>query len=341
MRIAQISTNTIPVPPRDYGGTQRTVHYLTEELVKRGHEVFLFAKKGSTSNATKTFEYESDDPRKQLDFIIKHLPPDIDIIHDHYGIVAKANPPIPTICQSHSKSIKGRVQIPVYVSKFILRKYGKRRGYAVHNGVRMSDYTFRTAKQSYMLFLGRVIKEKGVHLAIKVAKETGKKLIIAGPLNDKSYYNARIKPHLGRNIRYVGSVGGKRKRELLANASCVLFTSTWDEPFGFVLVESMASGTPVLGFKKGGVAEVLRGMPQLLCRTTSGMAAKIKNRQQLPTARRLRRYARTRYSDIVMTDSFLKLYRKVLNNNLYKIPKNTLWNRRKAKLKTTSDGGGR
>ncbi|NBD27338.1 glycosyltransferase [Paenibacillus glycinis] len=338
MRIAQISTNTIPVPPKDYGGTQRDVHYLTEELVKRGHEVFLFAKKGSTSNATRTFEYESDDPQEQLDFIIKNLPDDVDIIHDHYGIVAKANPPIPTICQSHSKGIKSRVQIPVYVSKFILRKYGKRRGYAVYNGIRMDDYTFRTAKQKYLLFLGRLIKEKGVHLAIKVAKKSGRRLIIAGTLNDKRYFNAKIKPHLGKKIRYVGTVGGDRKRELLANASCVLFTSTWDEPFGLVLVESMASGTPVLGFRKGGVAEVLRGMPSLLCKTTSGMAAKVKYRKRLPAARRLRRYARSRYSDIIMTDSFLKLYRKVINKKLYKIKKNTLWNRRKAKLQAAANG---
>ncbi|SFJ77366.1 Glycosyltransferase Family 4 [Paenibacillus sp. UNC496MF] len=138
MRIAQISTNTIPVPPKNYGGTQRDVHYLTEELVKRGHEVFLFAKKGSTSNATQTFEYESNDKSKQLDFIIKNMPPDIDIIHDHYGIVAKAKPPIPTICQSHSKWIRSNVQIRVYVSKFILRKYGKGKGYAVYNGMRMA-----------------------------------------------------------------------------------------------------------------------------------------------------------------------------------------------------------
>ncbi|TCM99443.1 glycosyltransferase involved in cell wall biosynthesis [Paenibacillus sp. BK033] len=332
MRIALISTNTIPVPPKGYGGTQREVHYLTEELVKRGHEVFLFAKKGSSSNATQTFEYESNDRKEQLDFIIKNLPPDVDIIHDHYGIVAKANPPIPTIGQSHSQGSDSRIQIPVYVSKFILRKFGKRRGYAVYNGIRMDDYTFRTTKQNYMLFLGRVIKKKGVHLAIKVAKKTGKRLIIAGTLNDKKYYNSKIKPHLGKNIRYVGIVGGERKRQLLANASFVLFTSTWDEPFGLVLVESMASGTPVLGFRKGGVTEVLRGMPQLLCRTTSDMAAKVKNRKRLPAARKLRRYVRTRYSDIILTDSVLKLYQKVLDNKLYKIRNNTLWNRRKAEL---------
>ncbi|SFJ05086.1 Glycosyltransferase involved in cell wall bisynthesis [Paenibacillus sp. UNC496MF] len=338
MRIAQISTNTIPVPPKDYGGTQRDVHYLTEELVRRGHEVFLFAKKGSTSNATQTFEYESNDQTAQLDFIIKNMPPDIDIIHDHYGIVAKANPPIPTICQSHSKRIKSSVQIRVYVSKFILRKYGRGKGYAVYNGMSMDDYTFKKKKQQYLLFLGRLIKEKGVHLAIKVAKKTGRKLIIAGTLNDRKYYNAKIKPHLGKKIRYVGAVGGDRKRALLANAHCVLFTSTWDEPFGLVLVEAMASGTPVLGFRRGAVPEVLRGVPRLVCDTTAGMAAKVRNRKRLPSARALRRYARTRYSDRNMTDAFLKLYRRVIDKKLYKIKQNTLWNRRKSKLQSMSNG---
>lgn len=339
MRIAQISTNTIPVPPKRYGGTQREVHYLTEELVKRGHEVFLFAKKGSKSNATQTFEYDSDDRTEQLDFIIKNMPPNIDIIHDHYGIVARANPPIPTIGQSHSNTFRSNVQIRVYVSKFILRKYGKGKGYAVHNGLRMDDYDFRKKKQNYLLFIGRLIKEKGVHLAIKVAKKTGRKLIIAGTLNDKNYFKAKIKPHLGNKIRYIGPVGGGRKRRLLADAHCVLFTSTWDEPFGLVLVEAMASGTPVLGFRRGGaVPEVLGGMPKLLCDTTTCMAAKVNNREGLPNARVLRRYARTRYSERTLADAFLRLYRRVIKKKLYKIKADTLWNQRLAELQPTSNG---
>lgn len=330
MKIAQISTNTIPVPPKDYGGTQRDVHYLTEELVRRGHEVILFAKEGSTSRATQTFEYPSADPTEQLDFIIKNLPDDVDFIHDHYGIAARANPPIPTIRNSHSKEAKG-VQIPVYVSKTILRKYGKNKGFFVHNGIRVEDYAFRKKKGNYLLFLGRLIEEKGVHLAIKVAQKTGKSLIIAGTLNDQEYYNSKIKPHLNKRIRYVGPVGGSEKRDLLSKASCVLFTSTWDEPFGLVLIEALASGTPVLGFKRGGaVPEVLKGLPQLLCSNTNQMIWKVKNRKNFPTAFRCRRYVRTYFSDRVMTDKFLKLYQKIIKGKTYKVIQNSAWNMRKA-----------
>ncbi|OBZ13364.1 MULTISPECIES: glycosyltransferase family 4 protein [Bacillales] len=332
MKIAQISTNTITVPPKDYGGTQRDVHYLTEELVRRGHEVILFAKKGSTSNASQTFEYPSNNRKEQLDFIIKNLPEDVDFIHDHYGIVAKANPPIPTIRNSHSKGVAG-VQIPIYVSKTILKKYGKNKGFYVHNGIRVEDYQFRKNKDDYLLFIGRMIEQKGVHLAIKVAKKTGKKLIIAGPLNDRKYFNSKIKPHLNHKIRYVGSVGGSKKQELLSGASCVLFTSTWDEPFGLVLIEALASGTPVLGFKKGAVPEVLKGLPQLLCSNTNEMASKIRNSKKLPSAHKCRRYVRARFSDIVMTDNFLKLYQKIIKRKKYKLIKHSLWNKRKAKAK--------
>ena len=331
MKIAQISTNTIPVPPKDYGGTQRDVYYLTEELVRRGHEVLLFAKKGSTANATATFEYPSSNRQEQLDYIIQNLPDDVDFIHDHYGIVAKTNPPIPTIRNSHSKGVTG-VQIPVYVSNLIRRKYGKSKGYSVYNGIKVEDYKFSKTKSGYLLYLGRLIEQKGVHLAIKVAQKTGKKLIIAGTLNDKKYFNSKIKPHLNKRIRYIGPVGGQTKMNLLSKASCVLFTSTWDEPFGLVLIEALASGTPVLGFKKGAVPEVLKGLPQLLCSNTKEMIAKVKSRNRFPTAHRCRRYVSSNFSDRIMTDNFLKLYKKIIEGKKYKIIQNSLWNRRKSKL---------
>ncbi|WP_284637726.1 glycosyltransferase family 4 protein [Paenibacillus silviterrae] len=329
MKIVQISTNSLPVPPKDYGGTQRDVYYLTEELVRRGHEVILFAKKGSNTLATATYEYPSNSRKEQLKFIMRHMPKDVDIIHDHYGIVSKASPPIPTIRNSHSKAVRG-VQLPVYVSKTILKKYGKNKGYYVHNGIRLSDYVFRETKQDYLLFLGRIMNPKGVHLAIEVAKKTGKQLIIAGTLNNntmyKEYFRKRIKPHLNDQISFVGPVGGKMKQELISQASVVLFPSTWDEPFGLVLIEAMACGTPVLGFKKAGaVPEVLKGMPQLLCDDAADMADKVKSREELPSAQECRAYVDKYFSDKVMTDNFLDLYNKVIDEKLYKIKRNTGW----------------
>ncbi|MEW9702174.1 glycosyltransferase family 4 protein [Paenibacillus sp. SI8] len=328
----QISTNTIPVPPKDYGGTQRDIHYLTEELVRRGHEVILFAMKGSTTNATKIFEYTSNDLDQQLEFIMRHLPSDADIIHDHYGIVSKANPPIPTLRQSHSNRRLTGVQIPVYVSKTMLRKIGKNNGYYVHNGIRLSDYNFRQKKKGYLLYLGRIMQQKGVHLAIEVAKKTGKDLIIAGTLNNTSsyeqYFNAEIKPHLNQQIRYVGPVGGRTKTNLLSSASCVLFTSTWEEPFGLVLIEALACGTPVLGFKKGAVPEILKGFPQLLCNSTEEMALKVQNRSGFPSPLSCRNYVRKHFSDRIMTTNFLRLYRKIIREKAYKILKNPIWKKR-------------
>jgi glycosyltransferase involved in cell wall biosynthesis len=337
VKIVQISTNSLPVPPKDYGGTQRDVFYLTEELVRRGHEVILFAKKGSNTRATITYEYPSDSRKEQLKFIMRHMPKDVDIIHDHYGIVSKANPPIPTIRNSHSKAVRG-VQLPVYVSKTILKKYGKNNGYYVHNGIRLSDYEYRDKKKDYILFLGRIMEQKGVHLAVEVAKKTGKKLIIAGTLNNnkqyKDYFDTKVKPHLNDQISFVGPVGGKWKQELLSQASVVLFPSTWDEPFGLVLIEALACGTPVLGFKgAGAVPEVLKGLPQLLCDNASDMACKVLAREKLPTAEECRAYVDQSFSDIVMTDNFLKLYNKVLSEKLYKVDSSSGWNKLKKAIR--------
>jgi len=317
LKIVQISTNTIPVPPKDYGGTQRMVYYLTEDLIRRGHNVILFAKKGSKAKATRIYEYPSNNVKKQLQYINKNMPKDADIVHDHYGIFARTKPGIPTIRHSHAKGIKG-VQHPVYVSRTIQKKYGKNRGHFIHNGIRLKDYSYRTEKNDYLLFLGRLIEEKGVHLAIKVAQQTGKRLIIAGNIPDMRYFRTKIKPHLNNRIQYVGPVGGARKLDLLARASCVLFTSTWDEPFGLVMIEALASGTPVLGFRKGAVTEVLSGMPGLLCSSTTDMIRKVR-KHAYPSPAACRRYVQNHFSDRSMTSKFLSLYVKIIRRQPYRI----------------------
>lgn len=131
---------------------------------------------------------------------------------------------------------------------------------------------------------------------------------------------------MNKRIQFVGPVGGTKKQKLLSEASCVLFTSTWDEPFGLVLIEALASGTPVLGFKKGGaVPEVLSGLPVLICKNTKNMISKVKHQKKFPSANRCRRYVKANFSDRVMTSKFLKLYKKIIKKNKYKLLKNTSW----------------
>ncbi|MFD0696666.1 glycosyltransferase family 4 protein [Paenibacillus sp. GCM10027628] len=314
MRIAMISTNVLAVPPIDYGGTEREVHYLTEELTRRGHKVFLFAKKGSVSNATKTFYWPSGNKQEQLAFLRAKLPANIDIIHDHYGLASKLNTRTPIVRSNHGNS-RLFVKHPVYVSKTMLMTIGKGKGYYIPNGIRLADYKYSTRKADYLLFLGRMNRLKGVHLAIEVAKKTDKKLLLAGPvtpLGDKKYFQSMIRPQLNKNIQYIGSVGGARKQKLLSQASCVLFPSIWNEPFGLVMVEALASGTPVLALKNGAAPEVLKGMPQLLCRNANEMANKVKNLSKLPPPYTCRRYVRTHYSDRVLATRFIALYKRIL-----------------------------
>jgi glycosyltransferase involved in cell wall biosynthesis len=211
----------------------------------------------------------------------------------------------------------------------------------VYNGIRLKDYKYEDAKNEYLLYLGRMMEQKGVHLAIEVAKKTGKELIIAGTLNNnkiyEDYFDSIIRPHLNEQIRYVGPIGGNEKQELLSKASCVLFPSTWNEPFGLVLIEALACGTPALGFSKGGVQEVLKGLPQLLCDNTEDMAAKVLDRTGFPSANECRSYVREHFSDRIMTDHFLELYDKIIKEKKYNIITNSLWNERKTNMNISDE----
>lgn len=312
MKIIQIAPNTVPVPPWGYGGKERQIYFLTEELTKRGHEVILYAKKGSACQG-EILEYPSNKPKKQLDFILQTLPADTDIIHDHYGIVSRIVQPYPIIRSVHGDK-KVTAQVPVYVSKTLLKTAGKNKGYFVHNGIRLEDYRYRAFKDDFLLFIGRMAEIKGVHIAIDAAKRSGRRLFIAGPIRKKSeleYFNQKVQPELNHQIIYLGNVGGEKKLELLARAYCVLFPSIWNEPFGLVPIEALASGTPVLALKYGAVPEILKGLPQLLCKNEANMSKKIM-KGEFPSPQECRLYVETHFSVQVMTDNFLRLYTKII-----------------------------
>ena len=311
MKIVQIAKNVIPVPPIGYGGTERDIHYLTNCLIDRGHEVIVFAKQGSKCKG-KLIEYPKS-LTNLLPFVLKNLPVDADVIIDHAGFVAREKLPIPTLCSIHSAN-KMNVQFPVYVSKYLLDHKGNGKGYFVHNGIGLEDYPYLEQKENFILSLGRIIPSKGTHLAIMAAKATGDSLLIAGNVPKKGieYFNKKVKPHIdGTQIKYIGEVGGDEKMKLLSKAKCVLFPITWEEPFGLVPIEAMACGTPVIAFRKGGVRETMKGFPELTCNNVKEMV-NILQRNQFPPPKKLREYVTQHFSAEVMTDNFEKLIAKAL-----------------------------
>lgn len=300
--------------PSIKGGTEKIVYELTEELIRRGHEVYLFAASGSRSKA-KLITYPKGLRHGGLArFVLSKLPERTDIIHDHSfrSALGTVYPRIPTVCTVHIP-VKRRVKYPVYVSKRACQRMGNNKGFYVYNGINTGEYEFSTEKHSYMLYIGRIIRNKGVLQAIQVAEKTGKKLIIAGPVKAPGFFRKEVMPRIRNNpkIHYVGPVGGKVKQKLIKHAECVLFPSLWEEPFGLVMVESMACGTPVLALRKGAVPEVLSGFPYLICNSVSEMAVKAQQKKY-PSPHHLRAYVHTRFTNKKMTDRYLRIYHEVL-----------------------------
>lgn len=315
MKIVQVAPDYIPVPPVKYGGIERVVYDLTEELVRLGHEVILYAMPGTKSHA-RVMEYShTDDPYQIRAFVEKTLPDQTDIVHDHThsSIIGRSPFPIPVVSTIHVPRYNP-VTYPVYPSWHMHAKHGKHKGYCIHHGLNPNDYQFSSHKENYLLFLGRLIPEKGILHALDLADWTGHTLIIAGPESDitdaasSAYYVNHVLPRIVNNphVKFVGEVGGQERQDLLKRARCVLFLSE-DEAFGLVMIEAMACGTPVLALANGAVPEIMEGYPELVCGDISQMKEKILH-LQLPAPHDLRHYVIERFSSSVMAQHYLNVY---------------------------------
>ncbi|MGM0846609.1 MAG: glycosyltransferase [Bacillota bacterium] len=319
MRIVQVSTDTLPVPPPKYGGIQRLVHSLSEELVNRGHEVFVFAPKGSVSSGT-VIPYSHTGPNPELiqNFIQENLPDNIDIIHDHthFSLIDKLKLPIPTVSNININTT-AFPKYPVYISQNALQESGGNKGFCISPGIDLSQYEFSETKQDYLLFMGELKLQKGILDALEIARLLNMKLIIAGPVYDREFFTKEVEPIINGNpnISYIGEVGGKQKQDLLKRACCLLFPIIYREPFGIVMIEALACGTPVLAYDKGAVSEVLHGFPQLICRKLEEIVEKINNRN-FPPPQALRKYIEEHFSQDKMADKYIELYEKIIHDNL-------------------------
>ena len=335
LRIIQvISPICTPVSAVDTAGTEKIVYEITQELVKRGHRVVLYAPKGSNVSAKLVPFPKHFEDRHLPAFIRKTRPSKVDLIHDHTftSIVRLRKMGIPVLPTHHLPTNKA-FHDSVYVSH-AARENVSSNGQVVHNGINPDEYEYSEEKDDYLLFIGRILPDKGVIHAIEVAERNHQKLIIAGPIKDEEYFRNILLPRIdnNENIHYIGAVAGKQKQDLLKRARCVLFPSIWKEPFGLVLIEAMISGTPVLALNNGAALEVLEGFPQLVCNSIDELAHKALN-ESFPPSHVLREYVLNKFTTSTMVDQYITLYEQKINEFMRRRVKLKLLRRRKLKLR--------
>lgn len=314
MRILHVAPNHETVPPAKDGGTERVIAELTNELAKRGHEIVLFAPWGSNIDG-QVITYPFIGDHQIRDYVIQMLPNNIDIIHDHTfdAAIGRLRLPIPTVCTMHL-DVRGEVDYPIYVSRSSMENIGNHYGYYVYNGIHAEDYQFSEQKQDFLLFMGRIVREKGILQALDLAEATGQRLIIAGPIHDELLFTQYITPRLRQNpmLHYIGPVGGQLRQDLLRLAKCLLFPIQWEEPFGLVMIEAMACGTPVLALGRGAVPEIMAGCPEFICWSLEEMKMKIEQFHVIYPPYELRKYVHERFSVERMANNYEELYMKVI-----------------------------
>jgi glycosyltransferase involved in cell wall biosynthesis len=335
MKIAILAPVAWRTPPRHYGPWEQVASLLTEELVKAGHEVTLFATADSVTNAelrsivAKGYEEdETADPKVVECLHISNCfeqAGEFDIIHNHFDFLPLtytklvATPVITTIHGFSSEKI-----VPVY------KKYNAANRYisisnadrnpsldylaTVYHGIDIDRFTYRKKPEGgYLLFFGRIHHDKGTAEAIEIARRTDRKLILAGIIQDEHYFNEKVKPFLEEGkVEYVGSADPQKRDEILGNADALLHPINFDEPFGLSVVESLACGTPVIAFNRG-------SMPEILSHGFSGFLVNrideaVESIPSLPDIDRenCRKTVESRFTARVMAEAYMSAYTAVL-----------------------------
>ena len=299
MRIALLAPPYIPVPPAGYGGTELFIAHLAEALCDRGHDVVVYANGESRVSCEVRWTYaEADWPLlpdtnatlKSLDHcawaLSDSLGAGFDVVHVNDAIAVPLSrflsvPVIHTLhhpCERDLSALYERYPGVWYVAISDAQRRMERmpRLRTIHHGVRLEDYRFEERKQGYLAFLGRFAPVKGPHLAIEAARRAGLPLKLAGEIQPtfQDYWETMVRPHLdGSQFEYVGEADLVTKNELLAGAEALLFPIQWDEPFGLVMIEAMACGTPVIALPGGSVSEIVRnGATGWICGDIEEMA---------------------------------------------------------------------
>ena len=353
MRIAQVAPPLESVPPFRYGGTERVVWTLTEELVRRGHDVTLFASGDSHTSARLVPvvdralwhhrpQYADFGPFWALTLgrVWREIE-SFDVVHSHLdymGFPAARGAPLPVLTTLHGRldlpeleplydeftdvplvSISNAQRAPVPDANWVS---------TIYHGIPTHQYTFRPEPGRYLAFLGRVSPEKGVDTAIRIALNSGWSIRIAArmPLpykdnpevrRDWAYYENEVQPLLqGPNVELIGQVDDTQKDAFLGHAAALLFPIRWPEPFGLVMIEALACGTPVLALRAGSVPEIIRdGVTGFIRDTEEELLEAVQHIGEIDRAR-CREEAERRFSPGCMAHQYEQLYERLIDERL-------------------------
>jgi glycosyltransferase involved in cell wall biosynthesis len=342
LRIAMIAPPWFTVPPQGYGGVENMCADLVDGLVDRGHDVTLIGAGPAGTRAGRFLTTYAEPPSGRLG---EPLPEvlhtaavarilaglGVDLVHDHTlaGPLSARGRGVPTVVTMHGP-VAGEPgeyyrQLGDTVALVAISAAQRRaapdlawRG-AVHNAIDVTTFPYRAEKGEMVLFLGRLHPDKGVHLAIDAARAAGLPIVVAGKCSEPvelEYFRTFIEPRLGPDVTIFGTADAATKRELLAGAAALVFPIQWDEPFGMVMIEAMACGTPVVALRRGAVPEVVvDGVTGVVCDDPSELPAAITAARKL-SATECRAHVENCFDAATMVAGYESVYREVLQPRL-------------------------
>jgi glycosyltransferase involved in cell wall biosynthesis len=336
LRIAMIAPPYFELPPAGYGGVEAVVADLVDALVDRGHEVTLI---GAGQHGTRAQHFLSTYETGPSDQLGEPLPEvvhaakvarmldslDVDVVHDHTltGPLLARGRRVPTVVTVHGPTSDDPGEYYRALGetvRFVAISDAQRNSApdlpwaaTVHNSIRPGTFPFRRDKDDFALFLGRYCEDKAPHLAIDAARQAGLKIVLAGKCTEpaeRAYFAREVEPRLGPDTEIFGVADATAKRDLLSRACCLLFPICWDEPFGLVVIEAMACGTPVVAMRRGAVPELIRaGRTGMIVDRPDELPGAIAAARELDPAH-CREHVEACFATEVMAAGYEAVYRK-------------------------------